>query len=335
MNKMKILHVGNIASVGYYLSLKLREMGVHADVFDWRQTQIITRSGDNWVLRPSKSKGGFYSLTSLQIGKYDIIHLHYLHSDINLIQSLKHFMRAGTPIKIVHAHDSVNDGTKEFIPRIKSAIVRFGAKAIFYSTPNILENIDRFPLKKIFLPNPIDTSLFKPIEGTVYPNRVLCWVKLDPDKGYEKILEAIRLCPEVKFDIPEIGSLIHEIKPQLPDNAQFIPPCPHNKAPELINKYPLTLEQFIVGAFGISGLEAMSCGKPVVCYWKRKYDNFYSKACPVISAKEPDEIAKKIRQTLADPSNIGTTSREWVVKNHSLNVVAKELFTEYSKILNN
>ena len=328
---MKILHLGNVASVGYNLARGLRDKGHDVDLFDWGTTKIISREDAEWIIHPKRNLLDASDFLALKIGKYDIIHLHTLLSDYCVLQSIKHILRAGTPIKFVHAHSSVFSGTKEMSPRIKSAIIRFGAKTVFYSTPNIHENIDWFPQKKAFLPNPVDTKRFKPIGEIEYSNRVLCWVKLDPTKGYEKIFKTMKLCPDIGFDVPKIGMLYQDDEIHLPDNARFISPVSHADVPELLNKYPVILEQFNYGAFGMSGLEAMACGKPVISYWKEGNDKLYPEPCPVVNAREPNEIAEKIKETLANHELIGKKSREWVMKNHSIDVVVDKLLAEYER----
>ncbi|MDD4307404.1 MAG: glycosyltransferase family 4 protein [Thermoplasmata archaeon] len=330
---MKVLHVGNLASVGYYLVRGLRRIGVDAELFDWRNTNIIAREEVDWIHGPTGKLTDKYALKSLKIGDYDIIHLHYLHSDYNVVQSLKHISRAGNPVKFVHSHDSINDGTRNFLPMLKSAVVRFGARAVFFSTPNILDNISHFPQKKIFLPNPVDTRLFSPTDSNVIMDRMLCWVKLDPMKGYEIVADAMKLAPDIGFDVPEVGELVPIFKGHLPRNMRFIKPVAHFDAPKLLAQYPVVLEQFIVGAFGMSGLEAMACAKPVISYWKEGNDSFYPEPCPVVSARTPEEIVAAISETLPEFRKIGQASREWVQKYHSAENVAKRLLVEYETAL--
>ena len=43
------------------------------------------------------------------------------------------------------------------------------------------------------------------------------------------------------------------------------------------------------------------------------------------------EIAEKIKETLVNHELIGKKSREWVVKNHSIDVVVEKLLAEYKK----
>ena len=65
-----------------------------------------------------------------------------------------------------------------------------------------------------------------------------------------------------------------------------------------INKYPIVIGQFHVGVFGLSELEAMSCGKPVIAYWRKKYNNFYKEPCPILSSKNINKIIYFIKKNI-------------------------------------
>jgi len=329
---LKILHVGNVASVGYYLVKALRDKGLEADLLTPMHTDIVSQPKEDWVIRSMNKTHTKFS-SPLNLKQYDIIHMHYLQERLNRVISARLLLKSKNQIKIVHAHSSITAGTTRTIPRINSALVRSGTKLMFYSTPNLLDLIKRFPQRKVFLPNPVDTTQFKPLNEDVFTNRVLCWVKLDHIKGIDKILKIIKSCPNISFDIPKIGLAKEGFINQLPNNAHLINPVPHNQVPKLISKYPVILGQLKIGTLGLSELEAMSCGKKVITYWDRKYDKFYPEPCPVFSAFTVEDIRKFIFQAIDETSKQDFTYRNWVIKYHSIDIVADKLLNEYRTLI--
>ena len=319
---MKILHLGNVASVGYNLVKGLRNRGHDVDLFDWGTTDIISREDADWIIRPKRNLLDASDFLALKIGKYDLVHYHTLLSDHCVLQSIKYIMRAGTPVKFVHAHSSIHSGTKVMSPRIKSAIIRFGAKAVFYSTPNIFENIEWFPQKKVFLPNPVEISN-REIKET-YENRVLIFTEIYRFKGLEKWISIIKKLPQIQFDIIDRGQDRNYFRQILPDNVNYIKQVPHSEIHNLLTKYPLILGQRN-SIMSVSELECMSIGIPTLFDWHS--NEFYNESLPM-----PSNIDEKtILDTLGD-FNFGNLQREWVVKNHSIDMVVDKLIDEYKQV---
>ncbi len=318
---MKILHLGNVASVGYNLARGLRDKGHDVDLFDWNTTKIISREDAEWIIHPKRNLLDASDFLALKIGKYDIIHLHTLLSDYCTLQSLKYILRAGTPIKFVHAHSSIYSGTKQMSPRIKSSIIRFGAKAMFYSTPNILENIERFPQRKTYLPNPVIISNREIKE--VYEKRVLIFTEMYKFKGLEKWIPIIKKLPDILFDIIDRGQDRDFFKQILPYNVNYIRQVSHSKIHDLLSKYPLVLGQRN-NVMSVSELESMSLGIPTLFDWNS--NKFYNNNLPM-----PSELNEKIILNKLGDFDFGVLQKEWVMKNHSINVVVDKLLAEYER----
>lgn len=81
----------------------------------------------------------------------------------------------------------------------------------------------------------------------------------------------------------------------------------------------VVLDQFSLGSYGTSALEAMSCGKPLITYLdETRFGGRFSRP-PVISAKQDVEIADAVRRLLCDETarlDAGSRSRSWVVETH-------------------
>ena len=107
----------------------------------------------------------------------------------------------------------------------------------------------------------------------------------------------------------------------------------------LIEHYRLAdvvADQFDMGAFGTTGLEAMSCGKPLMIHIDRdRAERCYSAPPPVLYARSEEEILQRIRETadrdlLAD---MGRRARQWIIDHHQGRMLAQRLIALYEEIL--
>ena len=208
----------------------------------------------------------------------------------------------------------------------------FVCDAIVYTNPNIVGRMSHLQSRKIYLEHPIETNRYKPIKVDRYEDRILCWAKLDKIKGIDIIFEVARNLPQYQFDIPFIGEDKDHYRTIRPRNVNLLPRLLPEEIPKLINKYPLIMGQFTIGVFGLSELEAMSCGKPVVAYWNRKYDVLYEDPCPILSSTNASEIVKLIKLNIGNES-LGKLNREWILRTHSTAIVVDKLVDIYNGLL--
>jgi Glycosyl transferases group 1 len=79
-------------------------------------------------------------------------------------------------------------------------------------------------------------------------------------------------------------------------------------------------DQFTVGSYGGSALEAMSCARPLLISLERdRFDGRFPSFPPVMNVSEPDEIADALTRLFDDSrlrATLGAQAREWVIANH-------------------
>lgn len=147
---MRVLMVGNTASIGHNLRKGLRAEGIECDMICSAKSEIISGEDD----KPD--------------GKYDLIHLHYpvaLRYWLNWDFVKRIFT---TPI-VTHWHGS-DLRAKGPIRRLLRWYFLKRSKAILYSTKNLKKYL---PENAIWLPSPIDTDVFKPMK--VENKNVVVW----------------------------------------------------------------------------------------------------------------------------------------------------------------
>jgi glycosyltransferase involved in cell wall biosynthesis len=81
----------------------------------------------------------------------------------------------------------------------------------------------------------------------------------------------------------------------------------------------VVVDQFDIGAFGASALEAMACGKPCMIYINESYAReCYGDLPPIANAHTAEEIEKQIHalRSEAKRSELGAAAREWILAHH-------------------
>jgi len=92
------------------------------------------------------------------------------------------------------------------------------------------------------------------------------------------------------------------------------------------------VDQFKVGMYGTSALEAMACGAPLIIWLNEAYERPWG-APPVIQAQTADDIAialRKIVEGQIDLDQTGRTLREWLGRVHNPAAVVSDLLLKFS-----
>ena len=224
------------------------------------------------------------------------------------------------------------------------------AKSIMVTNPDTLEIFDRLHyLKKdrIFpVPFAIDPEKYKPMdaadlrsqyanEGELLlfsPSRQI-WAEKGNDKMIRAYARFLKQFPESKFimvswSIDETKSIELVNTLGIQDNVKWIKPVSKKFLIEYYSAADIVLDQFTLGSWGTSTPEAMSCGKPVLMYYK---DNYITRAFgpeppPILNSYSEDEIYTNLLKLAQDRefiTDVGRKSRDWVSKTHHPHLVAQ------------
>ncbi len=97
----------------------------------------------------------------------------------------------------------------------------------------------------------------------------------------------------------------------------------HYRAADII------LDQFALGSYGTSALEAMSCERPLLIHLDPvRFAPFLDELPPVANCRTAEEIAGALAQLIDDPSErraLGARARRWVVAHHGDELVERQL----------
>ncbi|WP_050403600.1 glycosyltransferase [Bradyrhizobium embrapense] len=106
---------------------------------------------------------------------------------------------------------------------------------------------------------------------------------------------------------------------------------PHHEILEAMQKIDILVDQLISGSFGLTAVEAMASGCPVVCYLHDGVAVADRESCPVIEAN-PDTIKDVLHQLISDRTRLskaGAAGPEYVRKNYSVEALGTHLADLY------
>jgi glycosyltransferase involved in cell wall biosynthesis len=122
-------------------------------------------------------------------------------------------------------------------------------------------------------------------------------------------------------------------------NLIILKNTPNQEVLELIKEADVVFDQILLGAYGRLAIEAMSLGKPVLCYLREDLKEFYPNwaECPIVNANI-DNIKEKIielmKMSQEERNAIGKQSLNYVNKYHSSEYVGDKLHQIIQKVLN-
>ncbi|MFL6036824.1 MAG: glycosyltransferase [Gaiellaceae bacterium] len=114
----------------------------------------------------------------------------------------------------------------------------------------------------------------------------------------------------------------------VPLELDLVEGVPNTVIHERMAAADIVADQFIIGWYALFSIEAMSMGKPVLCYIRRDMQELYSlyasgADCPLVNV-HPLGIKEVLRELVADPElreELGRKGREYAEANHSLEAV--------------
>jgi glycosyltransferase involved in cell wall biosynthesis len=268
----------------------------------------------------------------------DITHVHYALEQASWALVARNLGR--TKKVIVHCH-----GTDM---RDVSRSSRYGwlvrlnlkhADRVLVSTPDLLQHGAEF------MPNPIDTNLFKPAKPSIdlhnghdyalfCPSRLI-WKHKHQDwflMAFRKVLDLGYDCnlTLIKYgsDLEKTRALVKTL--ELERNVCFVPAINPCEMPNYYNSCDIVWSQMGLGHLGLATLEALACNKPVLV--DSFFDNAYSELAPVDRVYTVNDIVNHTWLALTTGA-FSNDSRWWIMKHHSYEAVLARLEAVYHQVL--
>ena len=359
---MRVLHLNDIANVGYTLVGELRRIGVDAELllFNTRKKKTLRVNQDTTSytlsLKPSISSIPLFIKKLRE--KWSLVHVHYLYKYAYLLAALpqKYLLHIhGSDIKLAASPRNILDALN--IKPKKYTIKR--AKAVIVSTPNLTKYVESIGVDKEveYVPNPVDTEFFSPTSSTRYRELfeelhsgvdLLITSPLSVNfsaKGQDLLLKVIatmdknKLVNSYRLLLSRRGPDFHKLLPlidklNLRSKIRFIEPIPNSKIPGLY-----AVSDIVVPAlsrshvFGVTALEAMACRKPVVNTWHKKYYGETGFPQILYSEKSLGKILGLISSDTRYRRELAQQQMQWVTRNYSSSIIATRLLKIYKDIL--
>lgn len=240
---MKVLHIWNTAGVASLLASTQREHGHEVSVL-MRASHDPFNFTSYYGDKPLNVGGALFITEVIkQAANYDVIHVHALY------KILKELREAYPLKKIILQHHGTELTTANFYEVSKSYTY---CDSIISSTIDIYELLHKYGVKSWYIPNAVDTKLFKP-SGNGVGALYISTRYLNQDA-------ALNFIGAIPYDIYTI------------DREKA--PTTIDQMPELLNQFELYIDvKFLepvntkpIQAMSKTGLEALACGLKVLNY---------------------------------------------------------------------
>ncbi len=202
--------------------------------------------------------------------------------------------------------------------------------------------VDRSPL----IPLGVDTQVFKP-GGHGDSNTVLYAGNLFRSKGLQYLIEAmpqlVRFIPGAQLIVAGDGpdrAFFHSLTEKLgvSDRIRFLGAIPFDRMPPLYQSCSVFCLPTLAEAFGVSLLQAMASGKPVVASRVGGVPHFVEdgRSGILVAPMNPEELAEAIQTLLSDPTRCqetGEYNRRLCEERYDWDVVVDQIEGIYRSVV--
>lgn len=340
---MKVIHFGTVANVPYLLCYGLREYGIETLLVTERSNQPFLFNKNYNIYHVnliSVENPNDYLYLWRKLLQADIFHF---HCDASLVHAflIQLPLRLTLQIRLVrHFHGS---DIRTISPRrrmILTTVSNFLKEKVLISTFDLM----RYWNNAVHLPNPIDPIFFKTVPTEEEYSIFLPTRLENKTKNVEFAFRAwsilAKIDPDVFLKVIFWGEDkdYYFTKYRHDQRIIWLNIMSHQKMAFEMKKSSLIWGQFKLGLLGLTELEGMASGKPVLMrfnsYETIRYDPQYNP--PIVNVRTPEELAQKTLDLLSDKTirtRMGQEGRKWAERTHSIKSVIPRLIKIYREMI--
>lgn len=332
---IRVLYVNDVAFVIQTLAPYLSDEKV--------QAEIVGRSaGDPTIGRTPFAANVLAIRRGLHArGKFDLIHVNYgLFGMFSLTRRLP---------TVLHLHGSDVRPSTSIRGKLANLLSRLGmhyCAQVWYSTPDLATHLDGLQLDHRFMPNPVGNEFFQMPIRAPSPPTVLFAVPLTRLKGADMGIRAMRELSDFggdfriqAFGFGPLPEEVDALRQAIPAGVEVLSWSPHVDMPRVFAEASVVVGQLHLGCLGITELEAMAAGKPLVTNLDKplsQSEAYYSEDPPAVACNTPEAVARSAWELLADgkrAGELGRKGRDWARRYHSPQGVANLYREAYDCLL--
>ncbi|CAN5137722.1 hypothetical protein BH23BAC1_BH23BAC1_00810 [soil metagenome] len=157
-----------------------------------------------------------------------------------------------------------------------------------------------------------------------------------PDKNNTRPLIVHSPSAKVAKGSNYIIGVIDELKSQFDFDFKILHDMHRSEVLALMQNADIFIDQIIIGSYGMATMEAMSFGKPVMCFiLPEVFTAGLSRKCPIVNSN-PDNLKENLIMLLKNPQlrhDLGKKSRAFVEEFHDAEKIATDLVEIYKSAL--
>lgn len=276
-------------------------------------------------------------------GTPDIIHAHsyvagfaarYIHAKSNIPFVLTEHLTSFLDQTIKHPH----------ISSLKKVLDE--AAAIIAVSRKLREAMGTYSKKNIHvIPNLFDKQVFTPARNSRNDHYTIVAIgDLIPRKAFDVLIAAFKIAldqgPDLRLEIIGTGPLSKQLGSQvremhLQSRVTFHGPCKPREVAEVLQASDLCVSTSHVETFGITLIEAMACGVPVVATPSGGPQEIVTAHTGIITSNmDPNTIAAAILEIKRNKDKYRPADlREYALKKYERQVVANQIIELYRRVL--
>lgn len=323
-----MLQVDDVASVGSDLAVGLRARG---HVVRQIQTLAVGSARSPFahrVLYPLRVLDWWRWGRRIRSAGYDVVHIHFAsHGLIGILGAFPYWLHC-------HGSDVRENLSVPVLRRVTTAALN-RAVGVLYSTPDLRARVLRIRPDAEFLPNPIDVSRFDRERAYRKTRRIFVFLRLDAGKGAADALKGAAHFASSDVEVVALkwGERAGALEREYSGRVTFVPKVPRDEVPGLLAEADIVVGQLRSGALGLSELEALASGAPLVARFD--FPNAYTSAPPVHRAETAADVVGCLGILLDRDRDslrvLGRAGRRWVAEEHGIAAVASKLESLYQQ----